>query len=266
MAPDPDKLNQLLEEKQVFFLPYYQEIVSQHPSGIAAADVKRLVAERLLERFGIDISDAAQTGLNTSTGDSKADQWANNLISNRILDDYMLVVRSTRATLYPGAPDNSRVAQPGNSLTDGQVSELDDRAPTVIQTQAGPTYRRSLQLAEYVRELNDRACAVARPTCVVFDARDGRRYVEVHHVIPMAMQRQSTINLDRSENMVPVCSGCHACLHRGQVGLALGILDELLDWFESVHGKSFESANGDLGFDITPAGLLEMYGSNFMPI
>ena len=260
MAPDPDKLNQLLQEKQAFFLPYYQEIVNQYPGGILAKDVKDIVARQLLENFGIDIFDPSQTGLNTSTGDSRADQWANNLISNEVLDSYMLVVRSSRATLYPGATDNSRVAQPGNPLTGGQVSELDHREPTVIQTQAGPTYRRSLQLAEYVRELNGRACAVARPTCVAFDARDGRPYVEVHHLVPMAMQRQSAINLDRSKNMVPVCSGCHACLHHGQVDLASAILVEVLRWFESAHGMSFVSANVDLSFDISPAGILAMYG------
>lgn len=64
------------------------------------------------------------------------------------------------------------------------------------------------------------------------------------------------------KNMVPVCSGCHACLHRGRVDLASAILDEVLRWFETIHGVSFESANMDLGFDLTPAGLLKMYGSD----
>ena len=135
-----------------------------------------------------------QTGLNASSGVSRGDQWANNLISNRVLDDHMLVVRSTRATLYPGATDNSRESpQAGHPLTEGAVSELDNRSPTLMTTEGtGGSYRRSLQLAEHVRELSSRMCAVSRPTCVVFDARDGRPYVEVHHVIPMAMQGSSS--------------------------------------------------------------------------
>jgi hypothetical protein len=46
------------------------------------------------------------------------------------------------------------------------------------------------------------------------------------------------------------------------VDLASAILDEVLRWFETIHGVSFESANMDLGFDLTPAGLLKMYGSD----
>jgi hypothetical protein len=81
----------------------------------------------------------------------------------------------------------------------------------------------------------------------------------------MARQGQSDLNVDRSTNMVPVCPGCHACLHRGQVDLASSFLDELFRWFESVHGMSFQSANGDRAFDTTSTGLLAMYGSDFTP-
>jgi len=105
---------------------------------------------------------------------------------------------------------------------------------------------------------------VARPTCVVFNARDGRLYVEVHHIIPMAMQARTEINLDRTRNMAPICPGCHACLHRGRTDLASDTLDAVLHWFESVHGTSFSSANGDLDFDTTSTALLEMYGSDFV--
>lgn len=266
MTPNPDELKRLCEEKQAFFLPYYQEIVSQHPDGIAAAAVKGLVAQQLETRFGIDIDDPEQTGLNEATGASKADQWANNLVSNHVLDEYMLVVRSSRATLYPGVTDNSRpFAPPGEALTNGQVAELDTRGPTQIETGVASAYRRSLQLAEYVRELNGRACAVARPTCVAFSARDGRPYVEIHHIIPMAKQAHTPINLDRTTNMAPVCPGCHACIHRGQVELAADILDAVLHWFESVHGMSFVAASVDVGFDATSTGLLEMYGSGPVP-
>jgi hypothetical protein len=263
VTPNLEALNRLLEEKQQFFLRYYQDVVAQHPEGIAAAEVKRLVALQLLDRFDIDISDPTQTGLNVSTNRSQADQWANNLVSNQVLDDYMLVVRDTRATLYPGAADNSRpVPQPGHPLTDGEVSELDHRRPTRIETKTGPTYRRSIQLAEHVRGLTGRRCAIAKPACVVFDGRDGRPYVEVHHIVPIAMQARTDVNLDRSTNMAPVCPGCHTHLHYGQVDTASAVLDELLRWFESVHGMSFESANAEFGFNTTSAHLLAMYGSD----
>jgi 5-methylcytosine-specific restriction endonuclease McrA len=261
MPPDLDAITRLVNEKQYFFLPYYEEIVSEHPGGISALEVKAQVAERVLQRFDFDVFDVAHSGLNPRTGLSYASQWANNLVSNSVLDEYMLVVRSGRATLYPGSSDNSLTPAPsGTVLTDEQASELSGRTPTQINTSAGSTYRRSLQLAERVRELNGHACAISNSTCSVFAGRDGLPYVEVHHVIPMALQGRSDINLDRTTNMAPLCPGCHTCLHRGHVDPASTILVGLLHWFEMAHGVSFQTANADIGFNTTRTGLLEMYG------
>jgi hypothetical protein len=263
VTPDLATLEQLNAERQGFFLPYYREVVARHPAGIEATEVKRLVANQILREFGIDISDPNQTGLNPSTRRSSADQWANNLVSNHVLDEFMLVVRANRAILYPGAIDNSRtLPPPGDPLGHAEVSELNERTPSRIETRSGQTFRRSLQLAEHVRELSGRSCAVGGPRCTVFDGRDGRPYVEVHHLIPMAMQSQTTYNLDRSTNMAPLCPGCHACLHRGQINLATAVLERVLAWFESVHHVTFESSISDSGFDISSAGLLAMYGSD----
>jgi hypothetical protein len=267
MALDPSALQRLRAQKQAFFLPYYIETVARHPAGIDAARVKSLVAAQILQEFGIDISDPDQTGLNPSTSRSSASQWANNLISNSVLDEFMLVVRmGGRAILYPGATDNSRtVLAPGKALTVGQVGVLDRRGPSRIENRSGPTFRRSLQLAEYVRGLNGRACAVGGPSCVVFDGRDGRPYVEVHHIIPMAAQGQTLVNLDRSRNMAPVCPGCHSCVHRGRSDLASAVLDEVFAWYESVHHVTFQEANDDVDFDTTSGGLLAMYGADVIP-
>jgi len=198
VAPDPNELRRLNTEKQYYFLPYYLDVVSRHPEGITAVDAKAAVGQQLSQQFGIDIADPAHSGLNASTNRSQGDQWANNLISNHILDEYMLVVRSGRAVLYPGATDNSRTETPSgsSSLTAGQISELDGRVPARIQNRAGSmTFQRSLQLAEHVRSLSARKCAVDTPSCIPFNGRDGQPYVEVHHVIPMAQQSNTSINL-----------------------------------------------------------------------
>jgi hypothetical protein len=260
---DAATLEQLRERKQSFFLPYYREIVDEHPEGIAAKVVKQIVSERLRREFGIDVFDPQQTGLNASTGDSRASQWANNLISNGVLDEYMLVVRGSRAMLYPGAIDNSRpIPQAGGPLGPAEVSLLDERKPSWMEARSGLASRRSLQLAEYIRGLGGRACAVQGSRCAVFEARDGHPYVEVHHVIPMAMQSRTDVNLDRSTNMVPLCPGCHACLHRGATPAARLVLNEVLAWFESIHHETFESCNHDIIFDITADGLLGIYGAD----
>jgi len=262
VPPDPHELRRLNGERQYYFLPYYRDVVYRHPEGISAGDVKREVGEYLLREFGIDIEDPDHSGLNQSTGRSQADQWANNLISNRVLDEYMLVVRSGRALLYPGSIDNSRAeAPPGPALTAGQIADLDHRVPARIESRSSSAFQRSLQLADYVRSLSGRQCAVGSPSCVPFDGRDGRPYVEVHHVVPMAQQGNTLANLDRVLNMVPLCPRCHACLHRGQAEPAGEILTAALQWFSEQHGVSFADANADLGVNTSVGELLAMYGT-----
>ena len=112
MPADDLELRKLLRHRQAYFVPYYLEVVNRHPEGVLAKDVKDEVARLLLSQFGIDIYDPGQSGLNPSTKKSRADQWVNNLVSNHVLDDHMLVVRSHRAILYPGGYDNSQPLLP----------------------------------------------------------------------------------------------------------------------------------------------------------
>ena len=262
MTPAPDQLRLLKRNRQRYFLPYYIEVVARHPEGILARDAKAEVRELLRQRFDLDFGDPSLSGLNPSTGSSRADQWANNLVSNDVLDDYMIVVRSTQATLFPGVADNSQTSSPsGSSLSSGQISELDARRPVMMPSDSSTsTYQRSIQLADHMRRLTKYACAISEPTCVPFDGRDGRPYVEVHHIVPMALQSHTTTNLDRVSNMVPLCPRCHLCLHRGSGAVASGVLDRVFDWFGSTYGRTFSVSNDDLGLPIEKADLLQMYG------
>jgi hypothetical protein len=258
------ELEKLRALQQAYFLPYYCEIVEQHPDGIDSAVVKSQVAQLLIDRFDIDIDDEALFGSNKNG--SRADQWANNLVSNHVLDLHMLVAhrgRGQRATLYPGTADNSRPVLPTASkgLAPNEVTDLNKRKPTAIQSASGSTFRRSFHLAEYVRTLSDYHCAVDGPGCVDFEGRDGKPYVEVHHIVPMALQSDVGINLDRTANMAPLCPGCHSCLHRGGAAPASKVLDGMLGWFERTHNMSVEEANDDLALGVSAPGLMAMYGA-----
>jgi hypothetical protein len=260
---DDQELRKLLRQRQAYFVPYYLEVVNRHPEGILAKDVKDEVARLLLSQFGMDIYDSGQSGLNPSTRKSRADQWVNNLVSNHVLDDHMLVVRSHRAILYPGGYDNSQPLFPtGPPLEPSEVDELNNREPKKAppSSSSSTLFQRSLQLAEFVRVDNDYRCAVSQTSCPSFLARDGNPYVEVHHIIPMARQAGSAINLDRVTNMAPLCPGCHTCLHRGGTADAGRILGDVLAWFEVKHGHPFADANGDLTLGTTPDAVLTMYG------
>jgi predicted HNH restriction endonuclease len=147
-------------------------------------------------------------------------------------------------------------------LEDSEVAELNNRDPTIapLSTSSSTTFQRSLQLAEHVRALNDYECAVGGAGCVTFTARDGKPYVEIHHIIPMAHQSESEVNLDRVTNMVPLCPRCHTCLHRGGAEDAETVLGEVLAWFQSKHEQSYADANSDLTLGTASADLLAMYG------
>ena len=263
MPSDNLELRKLLRYRQAYFVPFYLEVVNRHPEGVLAKDVKNEVANLLLRQFGIDIYDPGQSGLNPSTKKSRADQWVNNLVSNHVLDDHMLVVRSHRAILYPGGYDNSQPLLPtGPPLEASEVDELNNREPKKVppSSSASIQFQRSLQLAEFVRTDNDYLCAVSQTSCSAFLARDGHPYVEVHHIIPMAQQSGSPINLDRVTNMTPLCPGCHTCLHRGGAADAGKVLRAVLAWFEIKHGQPFAEANSDLTLETTPGAVLTMYG------
>ncbi|HVT64254.1 MAG TPA: hypothetical protein VHD81_03810 [Mycobacteriales bacterium] len=91
---DEATYQRLLHERQAFFVPFYLQVVDEHPAGIEAREAKRLVFQYLVERYGIDVTDPTVIPINPSTGRTQADQWANNLISNRVLDEYCVVDRT----------------------------------------------------------------------------------------------------------------------------------------------------------------------------
>jgi HNH endonuclease len=253
------KINAL---KQAYFVPFYREIVEHHPAGIDSRVVKAQVAQLLVDRFDIDIEDGALFGENVNG--SRAVQWANNLISNYVLDEYMLVAHRGRgqgATLWPGATDNSvPLGSPSGGIGATEAASLNNRAPAQIQSTTGNTWRRSPELANLVRVKNDYKCAVQGSDCVEFEGRDQHPYIEVHHIVPIAFQTGISVNLDRTSNMAPLCAGCHKRAHRGASGPAGEVVDGILEWFATTHGVTFEVASEDLGFGVSAPDLMAMYG------
>ena len=82
----------------------------------------------------------------------------------------------------------------------------------------------------------------------------------MHHIVPMAFQAATEINLDRTTNMAPLCVGCHKRIHGGSAEVTARTVEQMLRWFETRHGAPFEVANGDLGLGVSGRDLLAMYG------
>lgn len=63
---------------------------------------------------------------------------------------------------------------------------------------------------------------------ITFDAKNGNKYLEAHHLIPMKAQKDFLPNnLDRIENIVGLCPMCHAAVHHGTSEEKTKILKEL---------------------------------------
>jgi hypothetical protein len=262
LVVDAQELARVKALKQAYFVPYYRDIVEHHPEGIDSKIVKAQVVQLLIDRFDIDINDATLFGSNANG--SRADQWANNLVSNYVLDEHMVVAHRGRgqgAILWPGTIDNSvPESAPSGGFGEMEVAGLNRRRPSTVQSSTGTTYRRSWQLANLVRVRNNYLCAISGPDCVQFEGRDHNQYIEVHHIVPMAFQASTSVNLDRTTNMAPLCAGCHKRVHRGSAVAAEVVIQRMAQWFRRTQGVSFEEANEDLGLGVSEADLMAMYG------
>ena len=108
MVVQTTKIQQrLLKEKQQFFLPYYKQIIKNYPFGISSKLAKQKVKELIQRMYGFDVFDPTISGT-YSNGAVKSDQWANNLVSNMVLDkeDGIIAIRDRTkirgaVVLYP---------------------------------------------------------------------------------------------------------------------------------------------------------------------
>ena len=79
----------------------------------------------------------------------------------------------------------------------------------------------ALHLANYTCEIN--------PEHKTFISKLGKPYMEAHHLIPMAYQKDFSINIDRIENIVSICPICHSAIHLGNMSTRLELLKKLFD-------------------------------------
>lgn len=80
------------------------------------------------------------------------------------------------------------------------------------------TYKRNRQVAINAIVRNGYECEID-PSHNLFLKKDGRKYIEVHHLIPMSAQKdfeKDGISLDIEENICCLCPNCHREIHYGR--------------------------------------------------
>ena len=98
-------------------------------------------------------------------------------------------------------------------------AETDD-APIVCSNDTGSemiykSYPRSRLTAIRALERADYKCEICGEHATFKRKVDGLPYMEPHHLIPMAYQRDFKYKLDRVGNIVSLCSNCHNEIHYG---------------------------------------------------
>ena len=133
-----------------------------------------------------------------------------------------------------------------------QIPVVNEPAPraTIIVNGSHPAYPRDRKIA-----LN--ALAIARHTCECdpnhqsfIRRRSDCRYMEPHHLVPMAFQDSFNYSLDREQNIVSLCSNCHNEIHYGRDAAKL---------LRSLYEQRKEALSA-IGIKITFHDLMTMYG------
>lgn len=83
------------------------------------------------------------------------------------------------------------------------------------------SYSRSPFMKEYALKLAKYCCEVDKNHPSFARKKDGKQYMEPHHIIPLSKQKYFSVPLDVCENIVALCSNCHNEIHYGQNGLQI---------------------------------------------
>ena len=90
-----------------------------------------------------------------------------------------------------------------------------------------------------IKEFYQHKCSLSNDRkCTTFKAKkDGKPYVEIHHLIPVAFANKFSKSIDVMSNYVLLCPNCHQFMHRGMDVDRLPLLKKLYDERKKALGK-----------------------------
>ena len=123
---------------------------------------------------------------------------------------------------------------------DGEISDN----PPEEKTKDGVKYfQRNERSKKIALMQSGNVCSL--PTCAhsLFKTRGGRVYLEAHHLIPLSVCKDFSVNIDVPENIVCLCPSCHREIHHGQN--AKKMIEELYEERkEALEKRNIKLANG----------------------
>ena len=138
----------------------------------------------------------------------------------------------------------------GYDITSARFLRENNRIPELLPGSTNK-YRTNPRLAKTALMLADFKCEINKADHITFLSKNGRQFMEAHHLIPMHAQKDFKINLDRVENIVCICPNCHSAIHLGSDSVRL-------DYLRALYEKRIDSLRS-LGLDISFGELFSKY-------
>jgi hypothetical protein len=113
-----------------------------------------------------------------------------------------------------------------------KFQQQNNRSPQPYQRGNITRYKTNSRIAKTAIDLSNYKC-LYNDSHETFISKIGKPYMEAHHLIPMAAQKDFDINIDRIENIVSLCPICHSAIHLGDQDLILELLKKIYDIKES---------------------------------
>lgn len=87
--------------------------------------------------------------------------------------------------------------------------------PIKIEQKGKKVYKRNKNIAINALGIANFSCEIDKDHYTFLRKKDGIRYTEPHHLIPMAFQDKFDKTIDIEENIISLCSNCHNEIHYG---------------------------------------------------
>lgn len=112
-------------------------------------------------------------------------------------------------------------------LSQEEKDAINNRIPEIYESKKGKKYKTNSRVKKTAISECDYLCFNDNKH-ILFKKKDGTKYVEGHHIIPMEAQGDfKNLNLDRTENIVALCPHCHKAIHYGNFETVRIVLDNI---------------------------------------
>lgn len=146
--------------------------------------------------------------------------------------------------------EQKRILKSTGYTDTAEIENANNRIPELAGS-SSKRYKTNSRLSKTVLIKNQFRCEVDS-NHTTFKTKKDEDYMEAHHLIPMAFQKDYLpINIDREENVVSLCPNCHRAIHYGSNIVKKDLLEVLF------YNKIYKLTNTSINIDFSK--LLEYY-------